>query len=147
MTLLLKGKSDWIYVDEEVGGISTHSYPNAYNRCFCGTSKKTIEPKFNLRPALNHFYCLTFVEENSIHLAPHLLHYQKLMMQQKQHPIYIGVMGMTGTGKSTFIKTLTNDPNVVVGTGLRSCIILPPSLFLSTSPLPTTSLRTMVVRC
>ena len=42
------------------------------------------------------------------------------MAQQEQHQIIIGVMGMTGTGKSTFINTLTKDPNIVVGKRLRS---------------------------
>ena len=32
----------------------------------------------------------------------------------------IVVMGMTGTGKSTFIKQLTNDDNLVIGEGLQS---------------------------
>ena len=32
----------------------------------------------------------------------------------------IGVMGLTGTGKSTFIKELTNDHSIVVGDDLHS---------------------------
>lgn len=36
-------------------------------------------------------------------------------------PVFIGVMGMTGSGKSTFIKHLTEDPDIKIGTRLRSC--------------------------
>lgn len=32
----------------------------------------------------------------------------------------IGVMGLTGTGKSTFIKKLTNDPSIIIGDDLHS---------------------------
>ena len=38
-----------------------------------------------------------------------------------QPPILIAVMGMTGVGKSTFIRKLTEDGDVEVGTGLNSC--------------------------
>lgn len=38
-----------------------------------------------------------------------------------RNPIIIGVMGMTGTGKSTFIKLLTKDPDITVGKGWQSC--------------------------
>lgn len=36
-------------------------------------------------------------------------------------PIFIGVMGLTGTGKSAFIRTLTGDEEIKVGHGLTSC--------------------------
>ncbi|KAF8465008.1 P-loop containing nucleoside triphosphate hydrolase protein [Kalaharituber pfeilii] len=42
-------------------------------------------------------------------------------LQDAVNPIVIGVMGMTGTGKSTFIKLLTNDPKIIVGEDLESC--------------------------
>ena len=32
----------------------------------------------------------------------------------------IMVIGSTGSGKSTFIKNLTNDPNIVIGNDLHS---------------------------
>ena len=41
------------------------------------------------------------------------------MTHQQQQPIIIGVLGMTGVGKTTFIKTLTGDPNVAVGASLQ----------------------------
>lgn len=41
------------------------------------------------------------------------------MAHQEQQPIIIGVVGMTGVGKTTFIKTLTKDPNVAVGASLQ----------------------------
>jgi len=34
--------------------------------------------------------------------------------------IVIAVMGMTGVGKSSFIKTVTGDENIVIGEGLES---------------------------
>ncbi|KAF8446668.1 hypothetical protein BGX38DRAFT_1143248 [Terfezia claveryi] len=34
-------------------------------------------------------------------------------------PIFIGVMGMTGVGKSTFINSLTNDADIRVGKGTK----------------------------
>ncbi|KAF8421533.1 P-loop containing nucleoside triphosphate hydrolase protein [Terfezia claveryi] len=39
----------------------------------------------------------------------------------KQPPIFIAVIGMTGVGKSTFIRNLTEDDDVKIGTGLNSC--------------------------
>ena len=50
------------------------------------------------------------------------------MPKPEKGPIIIGVMGMTGTGKSTFINKLTNDPDIAIGTGLRSCLISPNDL-------------------
>ena len=37
-------------------------------------------------------------------------------------PIIVAVMGMTGVGKSTFIRSLTKDQNIKVGKGMRSCM-------------------------
>lgn len=34
---------------------------------------------------------------------------------------FIAVMGVTGAGKSTFIRTASGDESVVVGDGLKSC--------------------------
>lgn len=34
---------------------------------------------------------------------------------------FIAVMGVTGAGKSTFIREVSGDDNVVVGNGLKSC--------------------------
>jgi signal recognition particle receptor subunit beta len=35
--------------------------------------------------------------------------------------IKIALMGVTGSGKTTFIKTATQDPNVQIGENLGSC--------------------------
>lgn len=35
--------------------------------------------------------------------------------------IKIALMGVTGSGKSTFIKTATQDPDVQIGENLGSC--------------------------
>jgi ABC-type phosphate/phosphonate transport system ATPase subunit len=34
------------------------------------------------------------------------------------------VMGVTGAGKSTFIKAVSGDDSVVVGNGMKSCTLL-----------------------
>lgn len=34
---------------------------------------------------------------------------------------FIAIMGVTGAGKSTFIRTASGDESVVVGDGLKSC--------------------------
>lgn len=36
---------------------------------------------------------------------------------------FIAVMGVTGAGKSTFIKTVSEDETVVIGEGLESCML------------------------
>ena len=41
-------------------------------------------------------------------------------MEDRESIRVIGVMGLTGTGKSTFIKKLTNDPNLIIGDDLWS---------------------------
>ena len=41
----------------------------------------------------------------------------------EKHDILIGVMGMTGVGKTSFIKQIT-DLNMEVGHGLDSCMFL-----------------------
>ena len=38
-----------------------------------------------------------------------------------EKPLVIAVMGMTGVGKSTFIKELTKDANISIGHTLESC--------------------------
>lgn len=38
--------------------------------------------------------------------------------------VFIAVMGMTGSGKSTFIKTLTRNSSVVISDGLEACMSL-----------------------
>lgn len=39
----------------------------------------------------------------------------------KPTTLFIGLMGMTGVGKSSFIKKLTGDPEIIIGRGLKSC--------------------------
>jgi len=39
----------------------------------------------------------------------------------KEPPVFIAVMGMTGVGKSSFIKQLTQNGDVKIGRGLTSC--------------------------
>lgn len=41
--------------------------------------------------------------------------------KQKPTTLFIGLMGMTGVGKSSFIKKLTGDPEIKIGRGLKSC--------------------------
>jgi predicted kinase len=36
--------------------------------------------------------------------------------------IRIALMGVTGSGKSTFIKTASQDPDVQIGEDLESCM-------------------------
>ena len=36
---------------------------------------------------------------------------------------FIAVMGVTGAGKSTFVRTVSGDNSVVVGDGLKSCML------------------------
>ena len=47
-------------------------------------------------------------------------------MSGEQPPIIIAVVGVTGAGKSTFIKSLTQNPSIQIGAGFSSCM----SLFL-----------------
>ncbi|KAF8423556.1 P-loop containing nucleoside triphosphate hydrolase protein [Tirmania nivea] len=46
---------------------------------------------------------------------------EKMLRGGGPPPVFIGVMGMTGAGKSTFIKKLTGDQDIQIGTRLRSC--------------------------
>ena len=46
--------------------------------------------------------------------------YSKASEENRQRIRVIGVMGLTGTGKSTFIKNLTNDQSIVIGNDLHS---------------------------
>ncbi|KAK5076170.1 hypothetical protein LTS08_002680 [Lithohypha guttulata] len=39
----------------------------------------------------------------------------------RRDKVFVGVMGVTGAGKSTFIKAATDDESVVVGHELTSC--------------------------
>lgn len=50
--------------------------------------------------------------------------YSSASEEDRQKIRVILVMGLTGTGKSTFIKRLTNDRKIVVGNSLqsRNCI-------------------------
>ena len=41
--------------------------------------------------------------------------YNKGSPEDRKRMRLIGVMGLTGSGKSTFIKKLTNDHNIVIG--------------------------------
>ena len=41
----------------------------------------------------------------------------------KETDILIGVMGMTGVGKTSFVKQIT-DLNMIIGHGLESCRFL-----------------------
>ena len=47
-----------------------------------------------------------------------------------EHVVLIAVMGVTGSGKSTFIKQVTGSKDVVVGNDLTSCMKLIPSAVL-----------------
>ena len=60
-------------------------------------------------------------------------------LKPKAEDVYIAIMGMTGTGKSTFISMLVND-QVTIGHGLYSCKFSPrnPPIFLSKDPSPAT---------
>ena len=46
--------------------------------------------------------------------------YNQATEEHRKRIRVIGVMGLTGTGKSTFIKTLTNDSSIVIGDNLHS---------------------------
>jgi len=46
--------------------------------------------------------------------------YNKGSPEERERIRVIGVMGLTGTGKSTFIKKLTNDRNIIIGDDLSS---------------------------
>ena len=53
-------------------------------------------------------------------LKPVVDAYQKASGEDQKNMRVIGVMGLTGTGKSTFIKKLTNDRSIVIGDDLHS---------------------------
>ena len=40
--------------------------------------------------------------------------------EERERIRVIMVMGLTGSGKSTFIRNLTNDPNIIIGNDLYS---------------------------
>ncbi|KAF8451221.1 P-loop containing nucleoside triphosphate hydrolase protein [Kalaharituber pfeilii] len=42
-------------------------------------------------------------------------------VSRSQQPLFIAVVGATGVGKSAFIKQITNDTKIRIGTSLRSC--------------------------
>lgn len=44
-------------------------------------------------------------------------------LQEEENVILIAVMGLTGSGKSTFVKLATGSDEVIVGTELTSCMI------------------------
>ena len=43
---------------------------------------------------------------------------------------FIAVMGVTGAGKSTFIRTASGDDSILIGHGLKSCQYAPISIGL-----------------
>ena len=38
--------------------------------------------------------------------------------------VFIAVMGVTGSGKSTFIQTATGDDSVPIGMSMKSCMYI-----------------------
>ena len=46
--------------------------------------------------------------------------YNEGSLEERERIRVIGVMGLTGAGKSTFIKRLTGDDNVVIGRNIYS---------------------------
>lgn len=42
--------------------------------------------------------------------------------KMKDKQVFIGVMGVTGAGKSTFIKAATDDEDIGIGHSLTSCM-------------------------
>ena len=46
--------------------------------------------------------------------------YKNGSLEDRERIRVIGVMGLTGTGKSTFIKKLTNDKNITIGRNIYS---------------------------
>ena len=45
--------------------------------------------------------------------------------------VFIAVMGVTGSGKSTFVQLATGSDEAVVGDGLASCITRPVIAYLA----------------
>ena len=60
------------------------------------------------------------VPESLNPLKPIIDAFTKASMDDQKRIRVIGVMGLTGTGKSTFIKKLTNDHSIVIGDDLHS---------------------------
>ena len=56
----------------------------------------------------------------SIYATSSLRSLRRTANNTQLHHVFIAVMGMTGAGKSSFIKTLTGS-DVFVGHGLASC--------------------------
>ena len=74
-----------------------------------------------LQPA--NYYQLTHLPFHNTTLSSSNFHTPPFKMDGQHDPIVIAVMGETGCGKSTFIKNLTQDNTIHIGTTLRSCML------------------------